>query len=73
MHNKDYRCVKVEYIIDIKYTLRKVLNVDISELFYQKSNDSEINGFVKIKGNIYEIKTFEDLRNLIKLESDTDN
>lgn len=52
-----------------------VLNVPIWELLASREEinalcskeDSEVNGYVKIKGNLYEVHSFEDLEKLLEL------
>ena len=51
-------------------TLERIANtleVDITELFVRNTPDSEVNGYVKIKGTLYEVHSFEDLRKLLEL------
>lgn len=50
-------------------TLEKVanaLNVEVWELFTESPGESEIFGFIKAKGVIYEIKSRQDIENLLK-------
>jgi len=50
-------------------TLEKVanaLNVEVWELFTKSPGESEISGFIKAKGTIYEIKSRQDIENLLK-------
>lgn len=50
-------------------TLEKIANaleVDISELFAPKKKEKETIGFIKIDGVIHEIKSFDDLKNLLE-------
>lgn len=52
-------------------TLERIANalgVDIAELFVKNTPDSEVNGFVKVKGTLYEIRSFEDLRKLLEMD-----
>lgn len=52
-------------------TLERIANaleVDITELFMRNTADSEVNGYVKVKGTLYEVHSFEDLEKLIKLK-----
>lgn len=53
-----------------------VLNVPVWELLASKEEitggsnticESEVNGYVKVKGTIYEVHSFEDLRKLLEL------
>lgn len=49
-------------------TLEKVanaLNVEVWELFTESPGESEISGFIKAKGVIYEIKSRQDIENLL--------
>ena len=49
-------------------TLEKVanaLNVEVWELFTESPGESEISGFIKAKGVIYEIKSRKDIENLL--------
>lgn len=47
--------------------ISKALGVDIAELFVRNTPDSEVNGYVKVKGTLYEVHSFEDLRKLLEL------
>lgn len=52
-------------------TLERIANaleVDIAELFVRNTPDSEVNGFVKVKGTIYEVYSFENLRKLLEMD-----
>lgn len=52
-------------------TLERIANaleVDIAELFVRNTPDSDVSGYVKVKGTIYEIHSFEDLRRLIEMD-----
>ena len=42
------------------------LNVEVWELFTESPGESEISGFIKAKGVIYEIKSRQDIENLLK-------
>lgn len=55
-------------------TLEKVaeaLNVPMWQLFASPDEvcpvSGEVNGYVKVKGNLYEVHSFEDLRKLLEL------
>lgn len=51
-------------------TLERIANtlgVDIADLFVRNTPDPEINGYMKVKGTLYEIHSFEDLEQLLKL------
>jgi len=53
-----------------------VLNVPVWELLASRAEitgasttcESEVNGYVKVKGTLYEVHSFEDLRKLLKLD-----
>lgn len=51
-----------------------VLNVPIWELLVSpndvcnNSSEPEVNGYVKVKGTLYEVHSFEDLRKLLELD-----
>lgn len=50
-------------------TLEKIasaLEVDITALF-GSTNECEVNGFIKIKGSIYEVHSFDDLEMFLKM------
>lgn len=47
--------------------IAKSLDVDIAELFVKNTSDSEVNGYVKVKGTLYEVQSFEDLKKLLEL------
>lgn len=52
-------------------TLERIANalgVDISELFVRNTPDYEVNGYVKVKGTLYEVHSFEDLRKLLEMD-----
>lgn len=53
-------------------TLERIANaleVDISELFVRNALDSDVNGYVKVKGTLYEVHSFEDLRKLLEMSA----
>lgn len=45
------------------------LGVNIVDLFTEKSQNSEVNGYVKVKGTLYEVHSFEDLKKLLNMEN----
>lgn len=47
--------------------IAKALGVNIVDLFERNSKDSEVDGYVKVKGTLYEVHSFEDLRKLLEL------
>lgn len=48
--------------------IANALDIDISELFVRNTPDSEVNGYVKVKGTLYEVHSFEDLRKLLEMD-----
>lgn len=51
-------------------TLEKVanaLNVEVWELFTKSPGESEISGFIKAKGRIFEVKSIDDIENLLNI------
>lgn len=48
--------------------IANALEVDIAELFVKSIPDSEVNGYVKVKGTLYEVHSFDDLDELLKLK-----
>ena len=56
---------------NVKPTLERIANaleVDIAELFVRNTPSSEVNGYVKVKGTLYEVHSFEDLKRLIQMD-----
>lgn len=47
--------------------IAKALGVTIVDLFEENSQDSEVNGYVKVKGTLYEVHSFKDLKGLLDL------
>jgi transcriptional regulator with XRE-family HTH domain len=47
--------------------IAKALGVNVVDLFEGNSQDSEVNGYVKVKGTLYEVHSFEDLKKLLEL------
>lgn len=52
--------------LDTLQKIADILNVGIVDLFDKK--DGDINGYIKVKGTIYEITSFEDLEKVLKLK-----
>ena len=48
--------------------IANALGIDIAELFVKNISNSEVNGYVKVKGTLYEVHSFEDLEKLLKLK-----
>ena len=49
--------------------IAKTLGVNIIDLLTEKSQDSEVNGYVKVKGTLYEVHSFEDLEKLSNMRN----
>lgn len=49
--------------------IAKALGVNVVDLFAERSQDSEVNGYIKVKGTLYEVRTFDDLEKLIELRN----
>ena len=47
--------------------IAKALGVNVVDLFEGNSQGSEVNGYVKVKGTLYEVHSFDDLEKLLKL------
>lgn len=60
--------------LKILTSIANALNVPVWELLVSpeevcnKSLESEVNGYVKVKGTLYEVHSFEDLRKLLELD-----
>lgn len=46
------------------------LNVDITDLFKKNDSGEDINGFIKVKGTVYEIHSFDDLEKVLKMKEE---
>lgn len=49
--------------------IAKALEVDIIDLFVGSLRTSEVNGYVKVRGTLFEVHSFDDLEKLIKLKN----
>lgn len=49
--------------------IAKALRVNMVDLFSENRQDSEVNGYVKVKGTLYEVHSFEDLKKLSNMEN----
>jgi transcriptional regulator with XRE-family HTH domain len=47
--------------------IARTLNVEFRDLFAYTGSKSQINGYLKVNGKLYEIHSFEDLEEIIKL------
>ena len=45
-----------------------VLNIPISDLFKKNDFGEDVNGYIKVKGTIYEIHSFDDLEKVLKMK-----
>lgn len=60
--------------VKVLTSIANALNVPIWELFVSprevcnQSIGSEVSGYVKVKGTLYEVHSFEDLRKLLELD-----
>jgi transcriptional regulator with XRE-family HTH domain len=51
--------------------IAKILDIEFRDLFaFTRDNHSEINGYIKVKDEIYEIRSYEDLEKIINLRND---
>lgn len=54
--------------LDTLERIANALNVDITDLFKKNDSGEDVNGFVRVKGTIYEIHSFDDLEKVLKLK-----
>lgn len=45
-----------------------VLNIPISDLFKKNDSGEDVNGYIKAKGTVYEIHSFDDLEKVLRLK-----
>ena len=62
------RNINGNHTLETLERIANALGVDISELFVRNTPDSEVNGYVKVKGTLYEVHSFEDLRKLLEMD-----
>lgn len=56
--------------VDTLERIATALNVDITDLFKKNDSGEDVNGFVRVKGTIYEIHSFDDLEKVLKLKEE---
>lgn len=49
--------------------IAKILDVEFRDLFAITGNHTEINGYIKVQNDIYEIRSYEDLEKILKLRN----
>ena len=57
-------------LLDTLERIANALNVDITDLFKKNDSGEDVNGFVRVKGTIYEIHSFDDLEKVLKLKEE---
>jgi transcriptional regulator with XRE-family HTH domain len=57
--------------VDTLERIANARNVDIIELFKKNDLGEDVNGYIKVKGTVYEIHSFDDLEKLLKLKRET--
>lgn len=50
--------------------IANALNVDITDLFKKNDSGEDVNGYIKVKGTVYEIHSFDDLEKVLKLKEE---
>jgi transcriptional regulator with XRE-family HTH domain len=56
--------------LDTLDRIATALNVDITELFKKNDSGEDVNGYIKVKGTVYEIHSFDDLEKVLKLKEE---
>lgn len=56
--------------LDTLERIANALNVDITDLFKKNDSGEDVNGFVRVKGTIYEIHSFDDLEKILKMKEE---
>lgn len=54
--------------LDTLERIATALNVDITDLFKKNDSGEDVNGYIKVKGTVYEIHSFDDLENVLKMK-----
>lgn len=49
--------------------IAKILDVEFRDLFAITGNHTEINGYIKVQNDIYEIRSYEDLEKILNLRN----
>lgn len=50
--------------------IANALNVDITDLFKKNDSGEDVNGYIKVKGTVYEIHSFDDLEKVLKMKEE---
>lgn len=56
--------------VDTIERIATALNVDITDLFKKNDSGEDVNGYIKAKGTVYEIHSFDDLEKVLRLKED---
>ena len=56
--------------VDTLERIATALNVDITDLFKKNDSGEDVNGYIKAKGTVYEIHSFDDLEKVLRLKED---
>ena len=56
--------------VDTLERIATALNVDIADLFKKNDSGEDVNGYIKAKGTVYEIHSFDDLEKVLRLKED---
>lgn len=56
--------------LDTLDRIATALNVDITELFKKNDSGEDVNGYIKVKGTVYEIHSFDDLEKVLKMKEE---
>lgn len=56
--------------LDTLDRIATALNVDITELFKKNDSGEYVNGYIKVKGTVYEIHSFDDLEKVLKMKEE---
>ena len=56
--------------VDTLERIATALNVDITDLFKKNDPGEDVNGYIKAKGTVYEIHSFDDLEKVLRLKED---
>ena len=56
--------------VDTLERIATALNVDITDLFKKNDSGEDVNGYIKAKGTVYGIHSFDDLEKVLRLKED---
>lgn len=56
--------------LDTLDRIATALNVDITDLFKKNDSGEDVNGYIKVKGTVYEIHSFDDLEKVLKMKEE---